>query len=41
MGNAQSAREKVGVFSISENGWMDICQFDEMEEMRKRLAGDG
>jgi dTDP-glucose pyrophosphorylase len=28
---------KIGVFPISENSWMDMGQFDEMEEMRKRL----
>jgi NDP-sugar pyrophosphorylase family protein len=28
---------KIGVFPISENSWMDMGQFDEMEAMRKRL----
>lgn len=32
--------EKIGVYPISENAWMDMGQFDEMEEMRKRLDCD-
>ena len=31
---------KVGVYPISENAWMDMGQFDEMEVMRRRLAGN-
>lgn len=30
--------EKIGVFPISENSWMDMGQLDEMEEMRRRLV---
>lgn len=30
--------EKVGVFPISENAWMDMGQFSEMESMMKRLG---
>ncbi|MYL69830.1 NTP transferase domain-containing protein [Halobacillus litoralis] len=33
----QKAGEKVGVFPISENSWLDMGQLDEMEKMRKRL----
>ncbi len=29
--------EKIGVYPISENAWMDMGQLDEMEEMIKRL----
>lgn len=29
--------EKIGVYPISENSWMDMGQPDEMERMRKRL----
>lgn len=32
--------EKVGVYPISEHAWMDMGQFDVMDEMRKRLVGD-
>ncbi len=32
--------EKIGVYPISENSWMDMGQLDEMEEMRKRLECD-
>lgn len=33
----KQAGEKIGVYPISENAWMDMGQLDEMEEMRKRL----
>lgn len=36
----KNAGEKIGVYPISENAWMDMGQLDEMEEMRKRLYGD-
>lgn len=29
--------ERIGVYPISENSWLDMGQFDEMEKMRKRL----
>ena len=29
--------EKIGIYPISENSWMDMGQIDEMEEMRRRL----
>lgn len=29
--------EKIGIYPISENSWMDMGQIDEMEEMRIRL----
>ena len=33
----KKAGEKVGVYPISENSWMDMGQLDEMEEMIRRL----
>jgi dTDP-glucose pyrophosphorylase len=30
--------ERIGVYPISENSWLDMGQFDEMEKMRKRLS---
>lgn len=33
--------EKIGVFPISEHSWMDMGQFDEMENMRRRLEING
>lgn len=35
---AKDAGENVGVFPISEKAWMDMGQFDSMEEMRKRMG---
>lgn len=32
--------EKVGVYPISENSWLDMGQLDEMEKMRRRLERD-
>lgn len=32
--------EKIGVYPISENNWLDMGQIDEMEEMRRRLEKD-
>jgi dTDP-glucose pyrophosphorylase len=32
--------EKIGIYPISENSWMDMGQLDEMEEMRRRLERD-
>ena len=32
--------EKVGIYPISENNWLDMGQLDEMEEMRRRLEKD-
>ncbi|MEG2054350.1 MAG: nucleotidyltransferase, partial [Oscillospiraceae bacterium] len=29
--------EKVGVYPISENSWMDMGQLEELENMRRRL----
>lgn len=34
------AGEKVGVYPISENSWLDMGQLNELEEMRKRLESD-
>lgn len=31
---------KVGVYPVSSDAWMDMGQFDTMEEMRKRMEGD-
>lgn len=36
----KEAGEKIGVYPISENSWLDMGQLDEMEEMRKRLGCD-
>ena len=33
----REAGEKIGVFPVSENSWLDMGQMDEMEEMRRRL----
>lgn len=33
----KSKGEKIGIYPISENNWLDMGQLDEMEEMRKRL----
>lgn len=35
--NYMKAGEKIGVYPISENSWLDMGQLDEMEKMRKRL----
>ncbi|MEG0020712.1 MAG: nucleotidyltransferase, partial [Oscillospiraceae bacterium] len=29
--------EKVGVYPVSENSWMDMGQLEELEAMRRRL----
>lgn len=34
----KSNGEKIGIYPISENSWMDMGQIDEMEEMRRRLG---
>lgn len=36
----KNAGEKIGIYPISENAWMDMGQIDGMEEMRKRLYDD-
>jgi dTDP-glucose pyrophosphorylase len=36
----KNSGEKVSVYPISENAWMDMGQLDQMEEMRKRLNCD-
>lgn len=36
----RKAGEKIGVYPISENSWLDMGQLDEMEKMRKRLDDD-
>lgn len=33
----KKAGKKVGVFPIGENAWLDMGQFDEMENMKKRM----
>lgn len=35
------AGEKVGVYPISEQSWMDMGQLEELEEMRRRMEGKG
>ncbi len=37
----KNAGERVGIYPISENAWMDMGQFGEMEKMLKRLESDG
>lgn len=37
----KNAGDKIGIFPISENSWMDMGQLDGMEEMRKRLENGG
>jgi NDP-sugar pyrophosphorylase family protein len=32
--------EKIGIYPISENSWMDMGQLDEMDKMRRRLERD-
>lgn len=32
--------ERVGIYPISENSWMDMGQMDELEKMRERLNSD-
>lgn len=36
----KEAGEKISVYPISENSWLDMGQLDEMEEMRRRLERD-
>ncbi|WP_182199783.1 sugar phosphate nucleotidyltransferase [Paraliobacillus salinarum] len=36
----KKAGEKIGVYPISENSWLDMGQLDEMERMRTRLEVD-
>lgn len=36
----KSKGERIGIYPISENRWLDMGQLDEMEEMRKRLEKD-
>jgi dTDP-glucose pyrophosphorylase len=36
----KNAGQKIGIYPISENAWIDMGQLDEMEEMRKRLNID-
>ncbi|PKM67422.1 MAG: nucleotidyltransferase [Firmicutes bacterium HGW-Firmicutes-2] len=33
----KSQGEKIGIYPISDNSWMDMGQIDDMEEMRRRL----
>lgn len=35
----RAAGEKVGVYPVSENSWMDMGQLEELENMRRRLEG--
>lgn len=36
--NYRASGQKVGVYPISENSWLDMGQFDEMEKMKSKLA---
>nr|NNM91497.1 NTP transferase domain-containing protein [Bacilli bacterium] len=33
-------KEKVGIYPVSENSWLDMGQLDELEKMRGRLVGN-
>ncbi len=37
----RSIGRRVGVYPVSEKAWMDMGQLEELEEMRKRLEGNG
>lgn len=37
MENYRHAGEKIGVYPVSENSWMDMGQLEELEQMRRRL----
>ena len=32
-----TAGEKIGVYPVSENSWMDMGQLEELDNMRRRL----
>lgn len=32
--------ERIGMFPISENNWLDMGEFDQLEEMKRRLKAD-
>lgn len=34
------AGEKIGTYQVEENEWMDMGQFDELENMKKNLTGE-
>lgn len=36
----RQAGQKIGVYPISEQAWMDMGELDQMEDMRRRLQGD-
>ena len=36
--NYRKKGEKIGVFPIGENSWLDMGQFDEMERMIEHLG---
>lgn len=36
----RDAGEKIGVYPISENSWLDMGQFDTMEDMKRKLDSD-
>lgn len=38
--NCIDNNEKVGIYPISENAWMDMGQMEELEKMRERLGGN-
>ena len=37
MENYRAAGEKIGVYPVSENSWMDMGQLEELENMRRRI----
>lgn len=36
----KQAGERIGIYPISENSWLDMGQMDELEEMKRRLEHD-
>lgn len=38
--NGIDNNEKVGIYPISENAWLDMGQMEELEKMRERLSGN-
>jgi dTDP-glucose pyrophosphorylase len=39
--NYRKNGERIGIYPISENSWLDMGEFDEMEKMRKRIEERG
>ena len=41
MDQYRAAGERVGVYPVSENSWMDMGQMEELDNMRRRLENSG